>query len=67
MIPTRGEIQDKLDEIRDNPNFSTLKVDLVKDFTAWLDSLDMPETITIAGEEKNPKEQILDDLGSYGI
>lgn len=65
MIPTRTQIQEKLDEIRADPTFSTIQEDLVKRMDEWLDSLDIPKTVVVAGEEVNPKERILDDLKSY--
>lgn len=65
MIPTRTEIQKKINEIKEDPNFSTIKEDLYQRLSEWLDSLNMPATITLFGEEKNPKQMILDDLSSY--
>lgn len=65
MIPTREQIYNKIIEIKADPAFSTIKSDLKAKLAAWLDSLDMPETIIVGGEEVNPKRQILEDLDSY--
>lgn len=66
-IPTRIDIQKKIDQIKKDPTFSTIKEDLIKKISEWLDTLNIPKIVIIAGEKKNPKEMILDDLGSYGV
>ena len=63
MIPTRNEIQAKIDALIIDPKLN--REDFPLKISEWLDSLEMPETIIIAGETVNPKEQILDDLKSY--
>ena len=62
MIPTRDQILAKLKEYADNPPPGASKQQFI---STWLDLFEMPEVITIAGEEINPKEQILSDLKSY--
>lgn len=61
MIPTRQEIQEKLQEIRKQVGGDQVVVQM----RSWLEGLNLPETIIIAGENKDPIEQILADLGSY--
>lgn len=63
MIPTRAEISDKIDELIANPTLN--REDFPNEISKWLDTLNMPSTITIAEQEVNPKEQILSDLISY--
>ena len=65
MIPTRQQIQDKIDEIRFDSSFSTIKQDLVQRIDEWLDTLNMPKTVLFMGEEVSPKQKILEDLPSY--
>ena len=55
-VPTRQQILDKIDEIREDPNFSTLQVEIDQEISDWLDSLAIPAA---------DKEAILDDLNSY--
>lgn len=60
MIPTRQQIQDKIDELRKaNPD-----VDIYTAIPQWLDSIEMRDII-IAGESRDPKADIISDLGSY--
>ena len=61
MIPTRGEIQAQIEKIEKEQPY----VDVNKAIREWVNALDMPEIITIAGEEVNPKRQILSDLITY--
>jgi hypothetical protein len=65
MIPTRIMIQRKIDRIKSDPQFSTLRSEVIEKITIWLESLKMPQTITQFGEEVNPKEKILQDLDTY--
>lgn len=61
MIPNRSEIQAKVDQY-----FAGQKTNSLLEFmTDWLDGLDLPETIMVASNQINPKEQILSDLESY--
>lgn len=60
MVRTRDEIYDKIQEIRNDP-----KLDLYTEMSKWLDTLQLPQTITVAGEQRDPKQMILDDLESY--
>jgi hypothetical protein len=62
MIPNRQKIQEKLKQIKEDVTI----VNKETAFIDWLDSLGMPETITIANEERDPKQDILSDLDSYG-
>lgn len=55
-IPTRTQIQNKINEIVENPIFSTLKSEIYQKVSDWLDEIECPA---------NDKEKILDDLGSY--
>lgn len=64
MIPTRVEIQNKINEIRQDPSFSTIKEDLISRVSEWLDNLGIEPVIRF-GETIDPKAEILDDLGSY--
>lgn len=64
-IPTRTQIQDKIDEIRGDPAFSTIREDLIMRLAEWLDSLEMPDEIVLFGQLTSPKEKILEDLDSY--
>lgn len=59
MIPTRAQIQEKINESKE----SDLPLDQF--MSNWLDTLDLPKTITIANEVKDPKEMIMSDLDSY--
>lgn len=56
MIPTRSEIQNKINEIRNSPNFSSLKSEIYEKICDWLHDLNCSPEV---------KEKILDDLGSY--
>jgi hypothetical protein len=64
MIPTRSDIQSKIDEIRKDPNFSTLRSEVIEKISVWLDSLKLKPVIRF-GEEIDPKQMILDDLDTY--
>lgn len=61
-IPTRTEIQEQVNDYYDFPKPN---VTLEQYISEWLDTLDLPETITQFNEQVNPKELILDDLESY--
>ena len=56
MVPNRTDIQAKIDEIRQDPTFSTIRDDLLAKVGQWLDAVSCPAT---------DKEKILDDLPSY--
>lgn len=64
-IPSRDQIQDKIEQIKSHPGFSTIKADIYQGVSDWLDTLNMPQTITRFGEQISPKEEILSDLDSY--
>jgi hypothetical protein len=64
MIPTRSDIQSKIDEIRKDPNFSTLRSEVIEKISVWLDSLKLKPVIRF-GEEIDPKQMILHDLDTY--
>lgn len=56
MIPTRTQLQDKINEIRQAPGFSTLKEEIYTGVSQWLTDEGCPAT---------DKEKILSDLDSY--
>ncbi len=66
-IPTTLEIQNQIDEIKADPSFSTIRSDVVKGVSAWLDTLNLPPTIIRFGEAVNPKEVIMGSLDSYNF
>lgn len=59
MIPTRQQIAEKILQIKAHNG------NVFDEVFVWLDTLDMPKEITIAGEVVNPKQQILNNLNSY--
>jgi hypothetical protein len=65
MIPSRKQIQAKIDKIKSDPAFSTLRSEVIEKVSLWLDSLKMPATVIQFGEEINPKQKILEDLETY--
>lgn len=65
MIPDRVQIATKIEEIQQDPTFSTIWSDLVERMEDWLQEIGCPNQAIIAGQTVNPKEQIIDDLKSY--
>lgn len=63
-IPTRFDIQNKINQYYTDEVTNMSVTDYV---SSWLDSLDLPETVVIAQQPVNPKQQILDDLDSYNV
>lgn len=56
-VPTRNQISEKIDAIRNDPVFSTIKSEIYQRVADWLDEIECPA---------EDKEKILDDLNSYG-
>ena len=62
MIPTRNQIQEKLDKCKKKGmDFEQACGEIAK----YLKSLKLPQTVTVASREVNPTEEILSDLNSY--
>lgn len=61
MIPTRTQVASKVAEWEAGSKSESLEGFI----SAWLDTLSLPETIIVASNVVNPKEQILSDLESY--
>lgn len=62
LIPTRARIQEQISDYYDFPRPN---ITLEQYISEWLETLDLPETITIFNEPVNPKDRILSDLDSY--
>lgn len=61
MIPTRPEVQLKVTEY-----YTTLpEMTLAEYITNWLNTLGLPDTITVASNQISPAAQILADLDTY--
>lgn len=60
LIPTRIDIHNKIKEWK----VGNKKMSLNEHMTKWLDGLNL-EPITVAGELREPKLDILADLASY--
>ena len=56
MVPTRNEVQEKINQIKKDPSWSTIRVDLVTRLVQWLIEIKCPD---------KDQEKILDDLDSY--
>lgn len=55
-VPTRTEVQNKINEIREDPTFSTIQGDMWQRIYTWLESIHCPAPNL---------EKIMDDLVTY--
>lgn len=62
MIPTRQQVVEKIDEFNKKSSSNMFTHSFINN---WLEEIECPTEVTVAGQVVNPREQILDDLISY--